>query len=159
MSRLKSIFFQTMKKHRNTYFRFFGTQQPPLNWSTMTEIERMNYAMNEYKPETSEIAYVKALALLKLGNDYKDQAVAALEEAVALSEGKNWLACSKLAEIYNEMGLEHLSFKALKLGNEELYKLIKFGNVEEVIKDIRLHLSHEEQTQPRYGISVNMSHD
>lgn len=142
MSRLKTIFSRNRNPINLYAHRFFSTNKSnSASWETMTNDQRINYALQEDEPETSDVAYFKALGLLRLGSEFTDQAVTALQQALDLSGGNYWAATCKLANIYTNLGLEQKALEVWKTGSSRLNDEIKLSDRSVLFDTIKEQLS------------------
>lgn len=157
MSRLKSLISRGFNAFNTRSPRLFSTSQSFTLWENMTHEERIGYAMCDHSPETSEIAYYKALGLLKGGNELVEHAVAALEQAINLSDGNYWVATCKLAEVYTKLGLEDQALKVYQLGVARLNEAIKSSDTAVLSGELKKQLlidSNDEKSNPKITHSL-----
>jgi len=144
MARLKTLY----RSSRTSSFgmRFFSTHMLPTNsnWDKISPSQRIDYALSIENPTHPEIAYLKGLGLDSFGPEYADQAIKALEKALSLSNGSHWAASCKLAEIYNNLGLEHQSFNTIFKAQRALNELFKSDQYVKEISHIKQNLEDSE---------------
>lgn len=119
----------------------------PDGWVKMSRTERISYALDEFDPDSPEIAYYKGIGLLDMSPELHGKSIAAFNLALQLTDGRFWSASIQLAEIYAKENNFNMAWQVLLDAVRTLHNSIKSeGYSPEDIRALMLF----NKNQPKY---------
>jgi hypothetical protein len=109
----------------------------PSEWPKMSRRERIDFALDEFEPESAEIAYYQGIGLMNLSPQTNGKTMAAFNLALQLAKGKFWSASVQLSKVYANEGNYNMAYSVIIDAVKTLHNSIKSDNFSvEEIKDI-----------------------